>query len=122
MNAKNFGMLFIDIFRFLAWCRRKRISTVIDLELFSRFTAILSFFSGARSRIGFSNYHDEGCYRGNLTNRPVRYNPHVHIAVNFISLVNRALDLFHTPYSIVPVSPSELTLARADINEQQKKR
>jgi ADP-heptose:LPS heptosyltransferase len=120
MNAKNFGMLFIDIFRFLAWCRRKRISTVIDLELFSRFTAILSFFSGARSRIGFSNYHDEGCYRGNLTNRPVRYNPHVHIAVNFISLVNRALDLFHTPYSIVPVSPSELTLARADINEQQK--
>ena len=122
MNAKNFGTLFIDIFRFLAWCRRKKISTVIDLELFSRFTAILSFFSGARSRIGFTNFHDEGCYRGNLTNRPVRYNPHVHIAVNFISLVNRALDLFHTPYSIVPVSPDELKLERTEISTEQKEK
>jgi ADP-heptose:LPS heptosyltransferase len=120
MNAKNFGTLFLDIFRFLAWCRKKKISTVIDLELFSRFTAILSFFSGARSRIGFTNYHDEGCYRGNLTNRPVRYNPHVHISINFVSLVNRALDLFHTPYSIVPVSSAELILARATISNQQK--
>src|SRR5688572_16790550 len=120
MNAKNFGTLFIDIFRFLVWCRKKKISTVIDLELFSRFTAILSFFSGARSRVGFTNYHDEGCYRGNLTNRPVRYNPHAHISVNFISLVNRALDLFHTAYSIVPVEQQELNLAKADISEMQK--
>ncbi|HYC40470.1 MAG TPA: glycosyltransferase family 9 protein [Chitinophagaceae bacterium] len=120
MNAKNFGTLLLEIFRFLAWCRRKRISTVIDLELFSRFTALLSFFSGARSRVGFTNFHDEGCYRGNLTNKPVRYNPHVHIAVNFISLVNRALDLFHTPYSIVPVGSEELRLGRATVSEQQK--
>ena len=117
MNADNFWTLLIDIFRFMAWCRKKKISTVIDLELFSRFTALLSFFSGARSRIGFTNFHDEGLYRGNLVNRPVRYNPHVHIAINFVSLVNKALGLFDKPYSIVPVFPNEIQLAKAIVSE-----
>ena len=120
MNADNFWSLVLDIFRFMSWCRKKKISTVIDLELFSRFTALLSFFSGARSRVGFTNFHDEGLYRGNLVNKPVRYNPHVHIAVNFISLVNKALGLFDKPYSIVPVLPGELALARATVSSQAK--
>jgi len=122
MNADNFWSLMIDIFRFIAWCRRKKIATVIDLELFSRFTALLSFFSGAGSRIGFSNFHDEGLYRGNLVNRPVRYNPHVHIAVNFISLVNKALGLFDKPYSIVPVLPDEIQLAKAIVSNEAKEK
>ncbi|HSU27827.1 MAG TPA: glycosyltransferase family 9 protein, partial [Chitinophagaceae bacterium] len=116
MNANNFFSLTGDVFRFMAWCRRKKISTVIDLELFSRFTALLGFFSGARSRVGFTNFHDEGLYRGNLVNRKVRYNPHVHIAINFISLVNKALGLFHNPYSTIPVAPSELTLTKAPVS------
>ncbi len=116
MNAGNFFSLTADVFRFMVWCRRKKISTVIDLELFSRFTALLSFFSGARSRVGFTNFHDEGLYRGNLVNRKVRYNPHVHIAINFISLANRALDLFHNPYSTIPVAPSEWQIAKAQVS------
>jgi len=120
MNADNFWGLAMDIFRFMAWCRKKKISTVIDLELFSRFTALLSFFSGAKSRVGFTNFHDEGLYRGNLVNQPVRYNPHVHIAVNFVSLVNRTLGLFDKPYSIVPVMPEELMLAKANVSNEAK--
>jgi ADP-heptose:LPS heptosyltransferase len=120
MNADSFVGLVMDIFRFMAWCRKKKINTVIDLELFSRFTALLSFFSGARSRIGFTNFHDEGLYRGDLVNRPVRYNPHVHIAVNFISLVNMALNLFDNPYSTVPVSPREIQLAKANVADAAK--
>ena len=78
----------------------------------------MSLFSGARSRIGFTNFHDEGLYRGNLTNRPVRYNAHVHIAVNFISLVNKALGRFETPYSFTPVSPDEWVLAKASVSSE----
>jgi ADP-heptose:LPS heptosyltransferase len=104
----------------MSWCRRKKITTIIDLELFSRFTALLSFFSGARSRVGFTNFHDEGLYRGNLVNQPVRYNPHVHIAINFISLVNKALGLFDKPYSIVPVLPDEIHLAKANVSNEAK--
>ncbi len=113
MNADNFVSLVMDVFRFMSWCRKKKISTVIDLELFSRFTGLLSFFSGARSRIGFTNFHDEGLYRGHIVNRAVRYNPHVHIGVNFISLVNKALDKFDNPYATIPVHPHELQLAKA---------
>jgi ADP-heptose:LPS heptosyltransferase len=114
MNGENFWGLVIDIFRFMGWCRRKKISTVTDLELFSRFTAILSFLSGARTRIGFTSLYDEGLYRGNLVNRTVRYNPHVHIAVNFISLVNRGLGLFDNAYATLPVHPEELKLTTAE--------
>ena len=61
MNADNFGSLFLDIFRFMAWCRKKKISAVIDLELFSRFTALLSFFSGARSGSGLPIFMMRAC-------------------------------------------------------------
>ena len=118
MKADNFFTLIADVFRFLVWCRKKKISTVIDLELFSRFTALLGFFSGARSRVGFTSLHDEGLYRGNLVNKTVRYNPHVHVAVNFISLVNKAMGLFDNAYATVPVLPQELELARATVSDE----
>jgi ADP-heptose:LPS heptosyltransferase len=117
MDADNFLSLIKDIFRFMTWCRKKKITTVIDLELFSRFSALLGFFSGARSRVGYTNLHDEGLYRGNLVNKTVRYNPHVHIAVNFISLVNKALGKFDNAYSTVAVHPSELQLAKATVTD-----
>jgi ADP-heptose:LPS heptosyltransferase len=59
-------------------------------------------------------------YRGNLVNKTVRYNPHVHIAVNFISLVNKALGLFDNAYSTVAVGKEELQLARAVVGEKEK--
>lgn len=114
MNADNIFSLGQDIFRFMTWCRKKKINTVIDLELFSRFTAILGLLSGARSRVGFTSLHDEGLYRGNLVNKTVRYNAHVHIAVNFISLVNKALGLFDNAYSTVAIANNELQLAQAN--------
>ncbi|MBK6826956.1 MAG: glycosyltransferase family 9 protein [Chitinophagaceae bacterium] len=115
MKADHFFGLIADVFRFLVWCRKKKISTVIDLELFSRFTALLGFFSGARSRIGFTSLHDEGLYRGNLVNKTVRYNPHVHVAINFVSLVNRAMGAYQNAYATVAVPDEELQLAKAEI-------
>jgi ADP-heptose:LPS heptosyltransferase len=75
-----------DTLRFTIWCRRKRIDAAVDLELFSRVTAILSALSGAAVRIGFHNPRSEGLYRGGILTHPVAYNPHVHIARNFVSL------------------------------------
>ena len=97
-----------------------RITTVIDLELFSRFTALLCFFSGARSRVGFASLHDEGLYRGSIINRPVRYNPHVHMAVNFIALVNTAMGRHDTAYPTVAVPPEEIRLERVHPSESAK--
>jgi ADP-heptose:LPS heptosyltransferase len=92
------------------------ITTVIDLELFSRFTALLCAMSGARSRIGFASHHDEGLYRGSIINFPVRYNAHVHISVNFVSLVNTALGCHTNPYTTTPVHAGEIKLVRPEMD------
>ncbi len=119
MRSENLFYLAIDVLGFMRWCREKRITCVIDLELFSRFTALLCFLSGAKFRVGFASFHDEGLYRGNMINLPVRYNPHVHVAVNFISLVNRVLGLFDNPYATVPLRKSDLDLAQASVSSEQ---
>ena len=71
--------------------RRKEIDTVVDLELFSRFTALLTGLSGADRRVGFHRFHNEGLYRGEMLTHRVAYNPHIHIAKNFIALVDALL-------------------------------
>jgi ADP-heptose:LPS heptosyltransferase len=119
MRSDNLFQLGVDVLKFILWCRKKRISTVIDLELFSRFTALLSGLSGAKARIGFTTFHDEGMYRGNIINHPVRYNPHVHISVNFISLVNTALGFHNNPYTTTPVQPDEIKLEMATIDSME---
>ncbi len=113
MRASNLFVLAIDVLKFMVWCRKHKISAVIDLELFSRFTALLAVLSGARHRIGFASLHDEGLYRGWIVNCPVRYNAHVHIAVNFISLVNTALGLHDTAYPTTPIIFEDIHLAKA---------
>jgi len=66
---------------------RQRIDTVLDLELFSRCTAMLSFLCGARVRAGFHNYTEEGLFRGTLFTHRVLYNEHHHMAENFLALL-----------------------------------
>ncbi len=115
MRSDNLFNLAIDVVKFMGWCRRQRITCVIDLELFSRFTALLCGLSGVRSRIGFASFHDEGLYRGSIINFPVRYNAHVHISVNFVSLVNTALGQHDTPYPTHAIAPEEIQLEQAII-------
>ncbi|MBN8220853.1 MAG: glycosyltransferase family 9 protein, partial [Spirochaetes bacterium] len=90
LREHNFGVFLWDTLRFLIWTRRHKIDTVVDLELFSRFTSLLTAFSGAARRVGFHAFHNEGLYRGNVLNIRVAYNPHIHIAKNFMALVKSA--------------------------------
>ena len=98
-----------DALRFLFWARRKRIDTVVDLELFSRFTALLCGLSGARRRVGFYRFHQEGLYRGEMLSHRVAYNPHLHIAKNFIALIDALLAPAPTvPYSKTLIGDDEI--------------
>jgi len=67
--------------------RRAQLDMVFDLELFSRFSALLSGLTGARMRVGYGKYHEEGLYRGSFMTHRVFYNSHQHMARNFLSLV-----------------------------------
>ncbi len=110
-----------DTLKYLWKVRRLRIDTVIDLELFSRFTALLAGLSGASHRIGYHIFHGEGLWRGDMLTRKVHYNPHIHIAKNFLSLVHATFsDKQEIPFSKVRIDDSNLELAQADVNPQQK--
>jgi len=117
----NLFHLIVDALRFPFWTRRRGIDTVIDLELFSRFTALLTGFSGAGRRIGYHCYHNEGLYRGSMLTHKVLYNPHIHIAKNFVALVNAALaERPEVPYSKSRVTDEERRLTKAAPPARQK--
>ncbi len=111
IREKSILTLAWDSLRFLWWVRQQRIDSVIDLELFSRYTALLTGLSGAHHRVGFYGFHNEGLYRGEMLTRRVAYNPHQHIAKNFIALVNAlTADHVETPYSKMRVEDDEIKL------------
>jgi len=98
----------LDLLRFIGFCRAQRIDTVIDLELFSRVSSLLSMLSGARTRVGFHNYRGEGLHRGEHLTHRVHYNPYCHMSQNFMALVE-ALDCdpqeIPQPKRVIPVQP-----------------
>lgn len=87
----SFAAFAVGAFKALRKVRQLGIDTVVDMELFSRFTALFSFATGAVNRVGFHNYTAEGLYRGKLLTHAVFYNPHQHMAKNFLALV-RSLE------------------------------
>lgn len=113
--------LAIDTLRFFWWCRQRRIDSVIDLELFSRYSALLTGLSGAANRVGFHAFHNEGLYRGAMLTHKVSYNPHQHIVRSFIALVNALLsDKAEVPYSKTLISDEEIKLRQVNVSEEQK--
>jgi ADP-heptose:LPS heptosyltransferase len=68
--------------------RRLKLDAVIDCELFSRVSALLSFTTGAAVRVGFTAHTQEGLYRGSFINCAIPYNPYQHISKQFLSLVD----------------------------------
>jgi ADP-heptose:LPS heptosyltransferase len=114
----------LDTLRFLRWCRHKRINVVIDLELFSRFTAVLCGLSGARLRIGFCMPRSEGLFRGGLLTHPVAYNARIHIARNFIALTEPLLNHtgYHDPLIRRVIADDEIRLATVQPSAESQQR
>jgi len=122
IREHNMFAFVIDTFKFFFWTRKRKIDVVIDLELFSRFTALLTGFSGAPYKIGFHAYYNEGLYRGDFLSHKVAYNPHIHIAKNFIALINALLSSKEEiPYSKTFIGDEEISLAKVNIVSEQKK-
>jgi ADP-heptose:LPS heptosyltransferase len=112
LRVDSLWHLALDTLRFLLWTRRRKIDTAIDLELFSRFTALLTGLSGAHLRAGYHRFHNEGLYRGEMLTHRVAYNPHIHIAKNFIALINAlAAPRAETPYSKSFIGDEEIRIA-----------
>ncbi len=87
-----------DTWRFLWTARRRGIDTVLNFESFVRYSTILSFLSGARRRVGFHRFLQEGIYTGDLLTDKVAFNAHIHTAHTFLDLVHA----LHAPPGQIP--------------------
>ena len=89
--------------------RKTKIDTVIDMEFFSRASAIFAFLSGAKIRVGLHRFNSELPYRGNLVTHRIQHNPYLHISSFYFSLVEAALQ-----------NPSEIPMMKVPILPLQK--
>ena len=75
--------------------------------MFSRYGTLLSYVSGAKKRVGFYRYYQEGLYTGDFLSHKVYYNLHIHTAQAFLSLAH-ALEAPHGQMPLTKMSVDSL--------------
>jgi len=75
--------------------RRERYDLLLDLEFFTRFTAVFSLLAGAGRSHGFSS---KGSFRGRLHDVEVPFNPYRHVTANFLALLRGMPFDQHLPF------------------------
>lgn len=97
-----------------AWrARRLGIDATVDMEFFSRASAILAFLTGAARRVGLHRFTSEGPYRGDLMTHRVQYNPYLHTAAAYYLLVEAlSADPLEVPLMKTPVPDVDFSAPR----------
>ena len=113
IDSSSIFSLAIDTLKFMWSSRKKGIGTAINLEMFARYSTILGYLSGARKRVGFHRYHQEGLYIGSFLTHKVIYNPHIHTAHSFLALVEAlAAPKRQVPLVKVPIGKEKLEIPK----------
>lgn len=95
-----------DVCRAVWRLRKLRMDVAIDMEIFSRASAILVYLSGARVRVGMHRFRAEGLNCGDLFTHRLTYNNHRHTSATFLSLVEAlAAPAGQVPLLKKPVRP-----------------
>ncbi len=89
--SRSFPAFVSSTVRALMRLRHLHVEAAVDMEFFSRGSAALTYLSGAKRRSGFHAFFGGGPYRGNLMTQRLLYNPHLHTAQTFLSLVEALL-------------------------------
>src|SRR6266481_3517931 len=87
ISTKSVFGLATGALRALLQVRKIGIDAVVDMEFLTRFSAILTFMTGAKSRVGFHTFYGDGPYRGDLMTHRLLYNPHLHTSQMFEAMV-----------------------------------
>ena len=121
IESKNIFTLARDTLKFMFLCRKRKIDATINLEMFARYSSILSYLSGARKRVGFHRYHQEGLYIGSFLTHKVIYNPHIHTAQSFIALAYALkAPKDEIPLVKIPISNEKLEVPRIVSDKKSK--
>ena len=122
IDDQNFLRFTFTTLMALRTIHKKKITTVIDMEFFARYTSLLAFLSGAHEIIGFYQHKGEGLYRGNLLTHRVIYNPQIHTAYNLLNLIYAlASSIKDVPLPKRRLDPEDLIIPRyADMTQESR--
>ena len=67
--------------------RRFQVDATVNLEVYARFSTLMSVLVGARHRAGYYAFNEEGGYLGELITHRTIYSPHHHITDVYKTLV-----------------------------------
>ncbi len=105
------------------WRARKiGIDAAVDLEFFTRFSALLTFLSGAKARVGFHTFFGDGPYRGDLMTHRLLYNSHLHTSQMFevmVEALTRDPALLPT-FDFMPPAVQKFSTFRVRSNEPEE--
>ncbi|MBN2370274.1 MAG: glycosyltransferase family 9 protein [Vicinamibacteria bacterium] len=111
IDTKRLWRLVVDTLAAVWRLWRARVDVVCDLEFFARFSAVVAYLSGARTRAG---YWSRIAWRGNLLTHPVYFNATKHITRVFLAqaeILGAAIDEREPPR--LPRLPRNEEAARA---------
>lgn len=120
IRTDSFWRVARDGLKTLATLRRLRLDAAIDLEMFSRGSAVLVYLSGARIRAGFHRFFAEGLNCGDLFTHRLSYNGHAHTSQAFLALVEA---LGHSPCELPMLKqrlPAPTGLPRFEPTEDER--
>lgn len=118
IRSTNLVVFLCDALRFILKARRLRIDTVLDMEFFSRASAILNYLTGATKRVGYHRYTSELPYRGNLMTHRLQYNPYLHVALAYLLLVESSL-IAPADYPLPKMKMPDVRLCRPRFSPSQ---
>lgn len=120
IDTTHFWTLFRDVIRYIIQCRKLGIDTAIDCEFFSRGSAIITYLSGARVRIGMHGFLNDTPYRGDLMTHKVCYNPYIHTSYVYLLMVEALKEVpGEIPLLKVPFSHEDITVPRYTPNKER---
>ncbi len=107
IDNRTIPRFFVSLVRQIAALSSKDIDMIIDYELFTRISAIISFFIRSKFRAGFYSYTMGGLYRGNFLDVKCYFNQNMHISKNLLALTKSAMTLSAEYFNWNAPIPSE---------------
>lgn len=121
IREDNFFIFISDILKLLIKTRKLKIDTTIDMEFFSRASAILAYLSGAKYRVGLHRFTSEYPYRGDLMTHKVQYNPYLHTSKGYLLLVEALKhNPDETPLLKIPANELSVEIPRFIASDEEK--
>jgi len=123
VDDTSFRAFAVSLWQALGTIRRARIDTAIDLEGLTRASAVITWLTGARRRVGFYNFTAEGPYRGRLFTHELNITFQHHVSALFLALTRAAFNQDgERPLLKEPVTVPETPLPRFEPDAAARER